>query len=97
MTDAAAQVTTPHHSGANSDTRFAEATRPTVGDADTTVNPAKAFAAELHQRISRRAYELAEQRGFAPGNEIADWLRAEREVLAAPDVAMRPEHQLVRK
>ena len=44
------------------------------------------FAANLQEQISRRAYELAEQRGFAPGHEVEDWLRAEREVLSAPEL-----------
>jgi len=30
--------------------------------------------------IATAAYYRAEQRGFAPGNELADWLAAEREV-----------------
>lgn len=28
-------------------------------------------------RIAERAYRLAEQRGFAPGSELDDWLAAE--------------------
>lgn len=32
------------------------------------------------QRIQRRAYEIAEERGFAPGAELEDWLQAEREI-----------------
>lgn len=37
-----------------------------------------------HRRdaIARAAYYRAEQRGFAPGYEVEDWLEAEREVLA---------------
>jgi hypothetical protein len=31
-------------------------------------------------RISRRAYELAEQRGFATGIELNDWLQAEKDI-----------------
>jgi len=31
------------------------------------------------QQISRRAYELARQRGFTPGAELNDWLQAEKE------------------
>ena len=31
-------------------------------------------------KIATAAYYRAEQRGFAPGNELADWLAAEREV-----------------
>jgi hypothetical protein len=30
--------------------------------------------------IARAAYFRAEQRGFAPGDEVADWLAAERDV-----------------
>ncbi len=34
----------------------------------------------LEDEIRRRAYELYQQRGSAPGNEADDWLAAEREV-----------------
>lgn len=33
-------------------------------------------------RIARRAYALAKQRGFSPGHELDDWLQAEREIEA---------------
>jgi len=33
-----------------------------------------------HEEISRRAYELFEQRGGMHGQEHDDWLRAEREL-----------------
>lgn len=36
----------------------------------------------LHAQIAKRAYELAAQRGFAPGQELEDWLQAEREIEA---------------
>lgn len=39
---------------------------------------------ELHSQIARRAYQLAEQRGFRPGGELEDWLQAEREVETGP-------------
>jgi hypothetical protein len=42
--------------------------------------PHRLTAAERHQRICDLAYRRAEQRGFAPGSEIDDWLEAEREV-----------------
>jgi hypothetical protein len=42
--------------------------------------PHRLTAAERHQRICDLAYRRAEQRGFAPGNEVDDWLDAEREV-----------------
>ena len=35
----------------------------------------------LEDEIRRRAYELAEQRGFSDGHQTEDWLNAEREVL----------------
>jgi hypothetical protein len=35
---------------------------------------------EQHARIAQRAYELAKRRGFAPGQEVEDWLEAEREM-----------------
>jgi hypothetical protein len=38
---------------------------------------------ERHLRISLAAYRRAEERGFAPGNALEDWLAAEREVDSA--------------
>ena len=35
---------------------------------------------EQTDRIARRAYEIAEQRGFAAGHELDDWLQAEQEI-----------------
>jgi hypothetical protein len=35
----------------------------------------------LEDEIRRRAYKLSQHRGFAPGHETEDWLRAENEVL----------------
>ena len=37
---------------------------------------------ELHERIERRAYEIASRRGFVPGQAVEDWLQAEREIEA---------------
>jgi hypothetical protein len=42
--------------------------------------PHRLTAAERHRRICELAYRRAEQRGFAPGAEVDDWLEAEREV-----------------
>jgi hypothetical protein len=33
--------------------------------------------------IARRAYDLYQQRGGADGNDLEDWLRAERELLTS--------------
>jgi hypothetical protein len=37
----------------------------------------------LQEQIRIRAYELYEQRGREPGNELQDWLQAETEILYA--------------
>lgn len=50
-------------------------TPPTAPDGPTTLN-----APERQQTIAERAYYRAEQRGFAPGRELEDWLAAEDEV-----------------
>jgi Protein of unknown function (DUF2934) len=42
--------------------------------------PHRLTVEERHRRICELAYRRAEQRGFAPGGEIEDWLEAEREV-----------------
>ena len=34
------------------------------------------------ERISRRAYELCEQRGRQEGRDLEDWLDAERQLMA---------------
>lgn len=35
----------------------------------------------MRQRIAEAAYYHAEQRGFAPGHELDDWLAAEAEIV----------------
>ena len=37
-------------------------------------------ACSREQMIAERAYFRAEQRGFAPGNEMSDWLQAEADI-----------------
>jgi hypothetical protein len=45
-------------------------------------------------RIARRAYQIAEQRGFRPGAELSDWLQAEQEIDAAEQQRQAaPENQ----
>jgi hypothetical protein len=39
---------------------------------------------QQHDRIAKRAYELAAERAFRPGHELDDWLQAEREIEAGP-------------
>ena len=45
-----------------------------------TDDDAQTAAPDRWQRIQRRAYEIAQARGFTPGAELSDWLQAEREV-----------------
>jgi secreted protein with Ig-like and vWFA domain len=53
--------------------------------------PAAARAdARLQAQIAEAAYYRAERRGFAPGQEIEDWLAAEAEVLARVGADERP-------
>ena len=49
------------------------------GEADTAPDTQTA-APDRWQRIQRRAYEIAQERGFTPGAELNDWLQAEREI-----------------
>ena len=37
---------------------------------------------EMHKLVAEAAYYRAEQRGFAPGSEVEDWLTAEAQILA---------------
>ena len=46
------------------------------GNAEAEVSPE-----ELRKLISEAAYFRAQQRGFAPGYELEDWIQAEAEVM----------------
>ena len=35
-----------------------------------------------HEQIAKRAYEIYASRGYAPGDQNADWLEAERQLKA---------------
>lgn len=50
------------------------------------------LSSSLHERISKRAYELAAQREFAPGHELDDWLQAEAEIEAGPPRNTPPDN-----
>ena len=58
----------------------ASAASPILSSAPAPVRPAA--AAQLHEEIRRRAYELYCERGRRHGLHEADWHRAEREVWA---------------
>jgi hypothetical protein len=42
----------------------------------------------LHDEISRRAFELYCERGRTDGQDLEDWLQAEREILGSSRVAV---------
>ncbi len=42
------------------------------------------------EQIQLRAYEIYLERHGAPGNELEDWVQAERELLQKPKKAARP-------
>ncbi len=50
---------------------------------------AKMVPEQRQQRIAQAAYFIAERRGFAPGNEIEDWLQAEAEIEALMKAALQ--------
>ena len=58
----------------------------------------KMDARPLQERIAERAYELYQKRGEYHGNDLDDWLEAERSILsehdnssaAAPDLNTKP-------
>jgi len=50
---------------------------------------AKIVPEQRLQLIAQAAYFIAERRGFAPGNEIEDWLQAEAEIEASIKAALQ--------
>jgi hypothetical protein len=38
------------------------------------------FEIPIHEQIERRAYQIYLEHGFHPGNALADWLAAEKEL-----------------
>lgn len=58
---------------------------------------ANPFFAKMEQELEtvrRRAFELFEKRGGAPGGELADWLQAERELFFVPDAEMTEDDKV---
>jgi hypothetical protein len=53
-----------------------------------------------HEQIERRAYELYEVRGRVDGQDLDDWLQAERELQTigtAPERSVAPHRALSRR
>jgi HSP20 family molecular chaperone IbpA len=55
-----------------------------VREPEVEAEPVLARMNELFFDVQNRAFEIFARRGFMPGHALEDWLRAEREVLAAP-------------
>ncbi len=62
--------------------RQTKATRTTGGD--STSDQTASFPEDRFQQIAVAAYYRAERRGFAQGDELADWLEAEKEIDISP-------------
>ena len=46
------------------------------------IKPAASMTTNVNEMIATAAYFIAQQRNFAPGNELADWLLAEQQIVA---------------
>lgn len=57
---------------------------------NTKVETAPALKAlqDTVEMVRQRAFELFEQRGYDPGNELDDWIRAERDLFWVPPAEM---------
>jgi Protein of unknown function (DUF2934) len=64
----------------------ASASGPGIAPSGASVPP------DVADRIAKRAYEIAERRGFSPGHELDDWLAAEREIEAGPPRNTPPDN-----
>jgi hypothetical protein len=40
---------------------------------------------QIHEQITLRAYQIYLEHGFHPGNDLADWLAAEKELTELPE------------
>ena len=75
-TSAAKKRSTPKKAAA----KKAASTRPTG-------SPVMVSAEERWRMVATAAYHRAEQRGFAPGHEVEDWLAAEKDI----DSVLKPK------
>lgn len=54
---------------------------PVATDPSPSMNPPAGMTEDLRRQIEEAAYYRAQQRGFAPGYELEDWIAAEAEVM----------------
>lgn len=69
----------------------ATAMQPTIGVATVKQSSGDLFEQfdKIYESVSRRAYEVFEQNGRQPGNDLGNWLRAEAETLHPVHLTMR--------
>jgi hypothetical protein len=91
----AVQVDPATNRASNADEAAPETLVPDIVRTHLTQEPAESQSPEIERArlVAERAYEIAEQRGFAPGAELDDWLQAEREYEAKLREQTRPEDQ----
>lgn len=71
----------PHRNRpANADEMSPESLIPDVVRADLDTTRHGTEPQDRESRIAARALDFARERGFAPGAELDDWLRAEKEI-----------------
>jgi hypothetical protein len=63
--------------------------------APTAKKSKAAKSAPTHEEIALRAYQIYLERGGAPGNELEDWTRAERELEKSSKPGRKPGPKLV--
>jgi hypothetical protein len=51
-----------------------------IGSTEATTSEREVVLPSREEEIRNRAYEIYLQRGGQPGDELEDWLRAEREL-----------------
>lgn len=55
-----------------------------VENSEVETAPALKALQDTVEMVRQRAFELFEHRGYAPGNELADWVQAERDLFWVP-------------
>jgi hypothetical protein len=68
---------------ASSSQQDALSAHPVPATAEADLSPERSESSQQPQRhalIAEAAFFIAQERGFAPGHELDDWLAAEREV-----------------
>lgn len=77
----------PHSQPTRTTANAKVATRKRSAESQTA--SAKMVPEQRRDLIAQAAYFIAERRGFAPGNEIEDWLQAEAEIDACMKAALQ--------